>query len=660
MPKYVYDPRLNMMVPQQKRGINYALTGEGLRITDHDKKVEFVITRNNECRLPGRGMKFDCKLYDTYTARQIAGRVQRVYPQSKYKDWRFFAKGFRDPYDFDIEEQMTSEDKALLRSLTESYGTEDVMNFVNHLDEGHVASVWNAQSSHGQTPGTTQHGLKGFVNALPSLIVGFLVCPPAMILGWLGAVHERTEKRWLKTRINPNRWLDFVATPWEKQKKVKDKIAEEMAANTNYYYTRLANGEILRVVGCSTLEAKEMVMAIEHADIMKRYAQWNDYYKLTENKESAAIVPSDKRKYRMWVIKFNNGEACYAFGKPDASDKEEIMEAAIESRKAIVEYYKKIKYEDEDNGDKKVQKHGGIGKEKKIFGGDDDAEMQKLFSIPKIDDMIEITNIGAYKIINEQNFKDFTVPTTSQMTWQEEGKVMYKFEIGDEKEPFIEFKLPLTTNVEAQAICEYLCQGQRSFANKIAEVSKFFENNHDKIKYYSAISGNGDVLRLPVFNSDESHGSMTIENGYDIIPRNVPERANEIFESISEAIEESNVPTNIMKISPISKKDYATNYKKNNRQTRTSIAGVDEDGNGDMPNLYKDWTTKIRYTRLDATNGRVLEGPTMYSGSANVVKTNTNTNSTQSSNNNQGVPRTTQANITTETPDSSTQTNIGA
>ena len=79
-----------------------------------------------------------------------------------------------------------------------------------------------------------------------------------------------------------------------------------------------------------------------------------------------------------------------------------------------------------------------------------------------------------------------------------------------------------------------------------------------------------------------------------------------------------------------------------------------------MPNLYKDWTTKIRYTRLDATNGRVLEGPTLYSGSANVVKTNTNTNSTQSSNNNQGVPRTTQANITTETPDSSTQTNIGA
>ena len=27
----------------------------------------------------------------------------------------------------------------------------------------------------------------------------------------------------------------------------------------------------------------------------------------------------------MWVIKFDNGEACYAFGKPDASDKEDIM-----------------------------------------------------------------------------------------------------------------------------------------------------------------------------------------------------------------------------------------------------------------------------------------------------------------------------------------------
>ena len=118
MPKYVYDPRLNTMVPQQKRGIDYALTGEGLRITDHDKKVEFVITRDDQCKLPGRRVAFDCKLYDSNIARQIAGRVQRIYPQSKYKDWRFFAKGFKDPYDYDLEEQLTSEDKALLRSLT--------------------------------------------------------------------------------------------------------------------------------------------------------------------------------------------------------------------------------------------------------------------------------------------------------------------------------------------------------------------------------------------------------------------------------------------------------------------------------------------------------------------------------------------------------------
>jgi hypothetical protein len=636
MPKYVYDPKLNMMVPQQKRGIDYTLTGEGLRITDHDRRVKFVITRNNECRLPGRGMKFDCKLYDTHTARQIAERVQRIYPQSKYKDWRFFAKGFRDPYDYDIEEQMTSEDKALLRSLSESYGTEDVMNFVNHLDEGHSASVYNAQSSHGQTPGTSQHGLKGFVNALPSLIIGFLVCPPAMIMGWLGAVPE---KRWLKTRINPNRWMDFVATPWERQKKVKDKIAEEMAANTNYYYTRLANGEILRVVGCSTLEAKEMIMAIEHKDIIPRYADWNKKLNLTQDENSVSIVPPSEENYKMWVIKFDNGEACYAFGKPDASDKEEIMESAIESRKAIVEYYKKIKYKDEDNGENKVQRHRGIGKEKKIFGGDDDAEMQKLFSIPKIDDMIELTNPSSYKIINDTNYKEFSEPQTSSLTWGPSGNVVYQFRI----ENIAVINLPLKTDEEANTFCKNITANTSSFANTVRKIVK--DSVRGSCTYYKGYTANEDVYVVPVVTGEGKAGAVN----------NIKAYVDEFTSSVADAVMNNNLQ-NETPISELSIKDYRANYVKGNQLKQQSEAETPTDREGSINAYRADWSKHITYKKIDSRTKEILEGPTTFNEGTvdNEISAIYNAVANQNQINVKNAQQRPQANMTRETPDSST------
>ena len=619
MPKYVYDPKLNTMVPQQKRGIDYALTGEGLRITDHDRKIEFVITRDNRCKLPARNIDFDCKKYDSNTARQIAGRVQRIYPQSKYKDWRFFAKGFNDPYDYDIEEQMTSEDKALLRSISESYGSEDVLNYINHLDEGHIVSVANAQSSHGQTPGTTQHGLKGLVNALPSAIISFLVCPPIAILGWLGAVHERSEKRWLKTRINPNRWLDFVATPWERQKKVRDKIAEEMAENTQYYYTRLANGEILRVVGCSTLEAKEMVMAIEHKDIIPRYKEWDDKLKLTDPNEdkSVAILPQEKNNYIMWVIKFSNGEACYAFGLPDASDKEDIMEKAIESRKAIVEYYRKIKYKDEDNNDRKVQRHGGIGKKNKsIFNGEDDKEMKKLFAIPTIDDMIKITNPSAYKIINDTNFKDFSTPQTSPLQWSPNGNVVYKFKIPN----FAEFTLPLKKNVEAQTFCQAITELTSPFAMAVYELAKARTSSN---AIYKVETGN--------------HDTFIIAAGENPAQGEISKKTQKLTDAISNAIMENNLQ-NVTPISELTKKDYRTDYEKNNQITTQQQASTPVDDNGDLPIYPANWCQNIKYWRIDSKTREVLEGPMIYNSgkSDNNIAALSNTNTGQNVGQNAG------------------------
>ena len=649
MPKYVYDPKLNMMVPQQRRGIDFAMTGEGLRITDYDKKVEFVITREGRCKLVGRNFDFNCKIYDVNVARNIASRVQRVYPHSKYADFRYFCRNIQDP----VGEQMTVEDKALLRSLSESYGTEDVMNFANHLDEGHAASVYNAQSSHGQTPGTSQHGLKGFINALPSLIVGFLVCPPAMILGWLGAVHERTEKRWLKTRINPNRWMDFVATPWERQKKVKEKIAEEMAANTNYYYTKLANGEILRVVGCSTLEAKEMAMAIQKKDIIPRYEAWNKQWNLTADNESTSIIPPKDGTYIMWVIKFNNGEACYAFGKPDASDKDEIMEGAIESRKAIVEYYKKVKYKDfdqeelgADDPQTRKQKHGGIGKERKVFGGEDDAEMQKLFAIPKIDDMIKIDNPGAYKIINDSNFKDFSVPQTSPMNWSPSENIVYQFNI----EHFATITLPLETNEEANTFCKNITASTSPFAKKVREIA--LSTLSGSQAYYKVTTANEDTFIIPHLAGEGKAGAAN----------NIKERVTAFTDAIDTAITNNNLQ-NETPISDLSIKKYRATYIKGNQ-----IKGWDEsvdtpnDGNG----IYlPDWAKNITYMKIDSRTKRHIDGPYRFNEGVVDIEIQNAYNKasaeTQDSLNKiqqkQSSAKT--VNMTRETPDSSTQTKIG-
>ena len=194
MPKWVYDNKTMTMVPQQKRGLEFAMTGEGMRVKDYDNNIEFVITRNDEVRLPGRGMKVDCKRYGTREAHQIAERVRRVFPHSKYVDFRYFAKGFP------IEEKLSVEDKALLRSISESYEPGNVLEYVEHLNEetgvlfnvGHTASTEHNFKDH-------KEGIRGLLQAAPSAILSFLVCPPAALIALIGAVHRRSEQRWAKS-----------------------------------------------------------------------------------------------------------------------------------------------------------------------------------------------------------------------------------------------------------------------------------------------------------------------------------------------------------------------------------------------------------------------------------------------------------------------------
>ena len=302
MPKWVYDPKTASMVPvKHTNELEFQMTGAGFKISDHKHNLIFTVGPDDSISFNDRGIH-QYLFTDYRTAAIVAQRIRRVYPNSRFATteglltWR---KGAHPELDCPhYNESMSADDKAMLRCLLEEVDASDIDKYVESLNETGYWLGLGGKSSVGQTPGTTQHGLKGALNALPSMVLSFLVCPPATILRWIGAVRARAEKRWLKTRINPNRWLDFVATPWEREKANK-----ELNEKSQYYYTRLANGEILRVVGSSTLEAKEMVMAIEHKDIIPRYAEWNNKLRLhesiEENDDNTVINTSNTNDFIM-------------------------------------------------------------------------------------------------------------------------------------------------------------------------------------------------------------------------------------------------------------------------------------------------------------------------------------------------------------------------
>lgn len=591
MSKWVYDPKTASMVPvKHTNELDFQMTGAGFKISDHKHNLIFTVGPDDSISFNDRGIH-QYLFTDYRTAAIVAQRIRRVYPNSRFAtaegllSWRRGAHPELDHPHYN--ESMSADDKAMLRCLLEEVDNKDAEKYVESLNETGYWFGLGGKSSVGQTPGTTQHGVKGLVNALPSAVLSFLICPPATILRWIGAVRKRSEARWLKTRINPNRWLDFVATPWEKQEKVREQIRKEMAENTQYYYTKLANGEILRVVGSSTLEAKEMVMALEHKDIIPRYEEWNNTLSLTSDSEdNVSISPNGKTPYIMWVIKFDNGEACYAFGKPDASDKEDIMEKAIESRKTMVEYYKHIRYRDEDNGDRKKQRHGGIGSE--------DDEFLKLFTVPKIDDMVKINNPSSYKIIGEENYKDFSTPQTGRIEWSPNGNIVYKINFNN----IGTITLPLRSPLEVKTVLSELVKAEGGFAKKIAELCNCGRKNYNQIDCTKIVGANKDFFIVPCINNNNVTG---------VEPTISVSQAKDYFLSIEEEIR--NVVENA-DISKESKQDYKK--AQNNDRQAAIYTNAEPD---DFDSVYnKSWSRRITYQKVDSKTGEELSQVEYFDG----------------------------------------------
>ena len=601
MPKWVYDPKSNSMVPQERTNdIEFHMLGMGFEICDYKNNLRFVVTPKDEIVFRDRGIHQ--YLYTDYRrAAQVAQRIHRVYPNSKYGtvDGLLAWRG--------NNESMSADDKAMFRCLLEEVDNKDIEKYVESLNEsGHWFGFGGAQSA-GKTPGTTEKGIKGALNALPSAVISFLVCPPAAILALLGAVRARAEARWIKSRINPNRWLDFIATPKGVKEKVRDQVRKEMAKKTQYYYTRLANGEILRVVGASTLEAKEMVMALEHKDIIPRYENWNKKLSLTnsDSDDTVSISASDTSNYIMWVIKFDNGEACYAFGKPDASDKEDIMEKAIESRKTMIKYFKNIHYKDEESGERKSQHHSGIGT--------DDDEFLKLFTVPKIDDMIKISNPGSYKIIAKENYKEFSTPQTGKMEWSPNGNVVYRINFNN----IGTITLPLRKAQEVDNVLEKLVAVESPFAKKIQKICLTEINNGANLEYCKITNSNKDFFIIPCLSQSNNQSN----NKENISASDVKSTFTGLIEDIASVINDDSLD-----ISKGTREDCKKICNANRADRNITI--YENGSQGDPIQTYvSDWSKHITYQKIDSKSGEILSPISTYMGGVDdeTIKARANT-----------------------------------
>ena len=490
MPKFEFNPRTGQMEIKKPTGIEFYKVGGGLKVTDHDLPASFIILRDtDEIGYANGRAAMSVKIFDIRKSRMIADRVKRIMPNSKYTNYTYFCKGVKT-----LESLMSEEDTNLLEALLEEYGetaiNESVSNITdNILNEGYGPSVLQPKWSDNKTRGAVDvgpnkkrlRGLGGFVKTLPSMAISFVICPPLACIQLLGAVRHRMEKKWLGKLFNTKTWLDFIATPSEKQEEFKQKMKDAFAKKTQYYYTTLANGEILKVPAINTLEAKDMVLAITRKELIPRYKELDSdkshiLKEVTNNGQVsrepgissgqgsyiADTITYSDRDCKMWAVKFSDGQCCYMFGPEGQRD--EIKEKAQESKKGVIDYYKKIKLkgkEGDDNEDSKTLKHKGVGTDTK----DGTEFLDEMFVYPTVDDMYEIKNTGMYKMITEENEKDFSTPTTGQPgPWQPLDYPIYTIPIGVNQQypdyPAAKLKLVASSADEAGKIAKRILEDE--------------------------------------------------------------------------------------------------------------------------------------------------------------------------------------------------------
>ena len=593
--KFTIDKSTGMMVPVQKRGLEFYNVQGGLKVVDNDLHTSFIILRRTDDISYAQGLVGirGVNVFDNYKARQIANKVKQIMPNSKFTDYHLFLNNYKEIPKRDTT--MDPEDKEILEGLVEVYSKNPEL-----LNEDYGVGLRNVQFSDRNTTGKDMGGIKGILKSMPSMIIPFLVCPPMAILQLIGAVHHRMEERYIKSKMNPKTWLDFIAMG---HTNAKDKLKEAQRKRIQFYYSTLANGEILKVPAVNTIEAKDMILAISRKDIEPRY---NAYNKSCCHKEGDTIIPGivdnhtnnfgsqlcakGGEKVKMWAVRFNDGQVCYAFGNDGQRD--EIMENAVESRKAVIEYYKRVVLKgekDTDNWKNTKMKHKRLGS-KKNNEEDDNDELQ--FKTPDVDDMIEIKNTGMYFPITRENDRDFSTPQTNAPTWQERKSPEYRVTIGEDGyNPDMVFNIPATKtdeaglligNLKRDANFSSIIEQQRGIKRLINDV---IQNSHDTDKLrelcdngqciFKEISFNicGSIFNLITFTPTDKNTSTKASGAA------IKENANAITQVVNDLILNNKLPTgsndfvnfcdNITKVITNIKKSYTANvYNKASKEVK--------------------------------------------------------------------------------------------
>ena len=570
MPKFKLNPITGQMEIKKPTGIEFFILVGGLKVIDHDLPASFIILRDtDEIGYANGRAALSVKIFDIRKSHMIADRVKRVMPNSKYTNYTYFCKGIKT-----LESLMSEEDTKLLEGLLEQYGetaiNESVSNIANNiLNEGYSVSVTDPKWSDNQTRGAVDvgpnkkrlRGLGGFVKTLPSMAISFFICPPLACIQLLGAVRHRMEKKWLGKLFNSKTWLDFIATPSEKQDELKQKMKDAFAKKTQFYYTTLANGEILKVPAVNTLEAKDMVLAITRKELIPRYQELDsDKSKILkevtingkktvkpgisagQGSRIADTISYSDRDCKMWAVKFSDGQCCYMFGPEGQRD--EIKEKAQESKKAVIDYYKKIKLKgkkDDDNEDSKTLKHKGIGTDT----NDGTEFLDEMFVYPTVDDMYEIKNTGMYEMITEDNEKDFSTPTTGQPgAWQPLDYPIFTIPIGQgagqsSNKYAATFKVVASTSKEAGEIVKRILEDNdikkiidlerktiaitdEQILNEFTQATKE-ETPFRKVTISLTVCGSEFTFTCidnGVYKADNVNNSMKLLSSYDVATKN--------------------------------------------------------------------------------------------------------------------------------------------
>ena len=263
MPKFKFNPRTGMMEPEviTEPVRVYKVMG-GAKVEDLKRHISFIILRQSDTIQYTAGFdvkRFGVHLFTPRDAMKIADSVRRILPNTKYKDWEFFAVGKGDP-----DAELNEDDWFDVKTAQTTQG---------HTDFAKP----NAKHKNGKI--TT--GIRGALNALPSLAISTAICWPVMLINLLGSIHIRAEKRWLHSMINPNNWKDFIQTPAEgrtkpmtqrefdmlSQSEKEAYLKEQLKNNNRFYYAILSNGDCMLVIGPHKTDAedmaKEMVKALE-------------------------------------------------------------------------------------------------------------------------------------------------------------------------------------------------------------------------------------------------------------------------------------------------------------------------------------------------------------------------------------------------------------